>query len=86
MSGRVGLRPPQASVPVHTVGPTLPLHLILCCQWWTDLESILGFSLEHCLMRVWPKTDLFCGGSHGIPVNQRLRVDKDYGRVDRAVR
>jgi hypothetical protein len=52
----------------------------------TALERILGFSLEHCLMKVWPNTDLFCGGSHGIPLDERLRVKRPYGRVDRVVR
>lgn len=37
-------------------------------------------------MKVWPNTDLFCGGSHGIPLDERLRVKRPYGRVDRAVR
>lgn len=46
----------------------------------------MGFSLEHCLMKVWPNTDLFCGGSHGIPLDERLRVERPYGRVDRVVR
>ena len=55
--------------------------LLLCAA----LEKILGFSVEQCLMKVWPVTDLFCGGSHGIPLNERLRVDRPYGRVDRAV-
>jgi hypothetical protein len=36
-------------------------------------------------MKVWRYTDLFCGGSHGIPVDERLRVDRAYGRVDRVV-
>lgn len=36
-------------------------------------------------MKVWPNTDLFCGGSHGIPLNERLHVVRPYGRVDRAV-
>lgn len=55
--------------------------MILCAA----LEKILGFSVEQCLMKVWPVTDLFCGGSHGIPLDERLRVDRPYGRVDRAV-
>lgn len=42
--------------------------------------------MEHCLMKVWPNTDLFCGGSHGIPLDERLRVKRPYGRVDRVVR
>ena len=50
------------------------------------LEKLLGFSLEKCLMKVWPNTDLFCGGSHGIPDDERLRVKRPYGRVDRVVR
>lgn len=41
--------------------------------------------MRHCLMYTWEHTDLFCGGSHGIPINERLRVDQHYGRVDRAV-
>ena len=52
----------------------------------TALERLVGFSFEHCLMKVWPNTDLFCGGSHGIPVEERLRVKRPYGRVDRVVR
>lgn len=36
-------------------------------------------------MKVWPNTDLFCGGSHGIPLEERLRVKRPYGRVDRVV-
>lgn len=51
----------------------------------TALEKLLGFSLEKCLMKVWPNTDLFCGGSHGIPNEELLRVKRPYGRVDRVV-
>jgi len=50
------------------------------------LEKLLGFSLRSCLMKTWPNTDLFCGGSHGIPVDERLRIKRAYGRVDRTVR
>ena len=50
---------------------------------WRSLESILGFSLEDCLVRKWPKTSLYCGGSHGIPINEELSIDRTYARVDR---
>jgi hypothetical protein len=49
------------------------------------LEKLLGFSLRHCLLKTWEVTDLFVGGSHGVPENERLRVARPYGRVDRAV-
>jgi len=33
--------------------------------------------------RMWPVTDCYFGGSFGIPVEQRLRIERPYWRVDR---
>jgi hypothetical protein len=50
-----------------------------------ELEKILGFSVEHCLMKVWRQSDVFFGGSNGVPDDELRRVDRAYARVDRAV-
>lgn len=65
---------------------SLYLFILFIPHYHTALEKLLGFSLEKCLMKVWQNTDLFCGGSHGIPADERLRVKRPYGRVDRVVR
>lgn len=75
------LRPRRLNPEAHAL-PPVHTHT----HTSTALERTLGFSLEHCLMKVWPNTDLFCGGSHGIPIDERLRVKRPYGRVDRVVR
>lgn len=73
------------STPWAFVIRVLSVLLVRLLPYLLALEKLLGFSLEKCLMKVWPNTDLFCGGSHGIPADERLRVKRPYGRVDRVV-
>ncbi|KAG8464739.1 hypothetical protein KFE25_010107 [Diacronema lutheri] len=78
----------------HSASVALADHL-LDSEWpnnygvwmheWNALERELGFGLDACLARRWPYADSYFGGegSGGVPSNQRLRVHKEYGRVDR---
>ncbi|CAM9414828.1 unnamed protein product, partial [Phaeothamnion confervicola] len=50
---------------------------------WEKLESRLQIGLDECLDRTWPVTDCFYGGSHGVPLNERLRIERPYARVSR---
>jgi len=51
---------------------------------WQTLSERLGFpELMDCTTHQWEKTDCFFGGSHGMPVNQRTRLDRAYVRVDK---
>lgn len=50
---------------------------------WTALGQKLGMDLSDCLGSEWPITDCYFGGSWGKPVDDRLRLDRAYGRVDR---
>mmetsp|Transcript_18268 Transcript_18268/g.24080 ORF Transcript_18268/g.24080 Transcript_18268/m.24080 type:complete len:588 (+) Transcript_18268:216-1979(+) len=50
---------------------------------WEELERLLDLGLGECLGYSWSKTDCFYGGSHGMEINRRLRLDRAYGRVDR---
>ena len=77
----------QYGLKVALIDPKLydqwPNNYGVWLEEWKNLESIIGFSLEHCLVRRWPKTSLYCGGSHGIPIDEELSVDRTYARVDR---
>jgi len=51
---------------------------------WEELARRLELpELSTCTTHVWPKTDCFFGGSHGIPTDQRTRLDRAYVRLDR---
>lgn len=39
--------------------------------------------LGDCLDRTWDVTDSFFGGSHGVPADEKCRIDRPYGRVSR---
>lgn len=50
---------------------------------WTALGQKLGIDLSDCLGSEWQITDCYFGGSWGKPVEDLLRLDRAYGRVDR---
>jgi len=50
---------------------------------WDALEAKLQVGLNECLDCQWGVTDCFFGGSWEMPVEERLRVDRAYARVDR---
>lgn len=39
--------------------------------------------LGDCLDRTWDVTDSYFGGSHGVPADERCRIDRPYARVSR---
>lgn len=39
--------------------------------------------LGDCLERTWEVTDSFFGGSHGVPNDERCRINRAYARVSR---
>jgi len=51
---------------------------------WDALEAKLKLGLSECTDSSWPVTDCYFGGSWNMPVEQRLRLDRGYARVDRA--
>ena len=58
--------------------------------WQDEWESIVSlyesFNIalgKECIDRLWLKTDCFFGGSFDIPVEDRMRLDRPYCRVDR---
>lgn len=61
--------------------------------WEDEWESIREMYAESfnqslgnsCIERTWSVTDCYFGGSFDIPVNERLRLDRPYCRVDRDV-
>lgn len=61
--------------------------------WEDEWESIRAMYAESfnqslgnsCIERTWSVTDCYFGGSFDIPVNERLRLDRPYCRVDRDV-
>lgn len=50
---------------------------------WDALAAKLGLDLRSCLGVQWEVTDTFFGGSWELPIENRLRLDRPYGRVDR---
>jgi lycopene beta-cyclase len=42
-----------------------------------------GVNIRDCINRKWEVTDCFFGGSFGIPVEERFRINRPYLRVDR---
>lgn len=59
-------------------------------EWETIMERYLTFGVEfeggnygNSVDREWSQTDCFFGGSFGIPMEERLRLDRPYNRVDR---
>lgn len=50
---------------------------------WDALEARLQLGLHECLGSKWDVTDCYFGGSYGIPVESKLRLDEPYARVDR---
>ena len=61
--------------------------------WEDEWESIRAMYAESfnqplgnsCIERTWSVTDCYFGGSFDVPVNERLRLDRPYCRVDRDV-
>eukprot|EP00437_Effrenium_voratum_P011976 CAMPEP_0181450544 /NCGR_PEP_ID=MMETSP1110-20121109/28230_1 /TAXON_ID=174948 /ORGANISM="Symbiodinium sp., Strain CCMP421" /LENGTH=626 /DNA_ID=CAMNT_0023574767 /DNA_START=46 /DNA_END=1922 /DNA_ORIENTATION=+ len=51
---------------------------------WDALAAKLGVDLNACLQAQWKVTDCYFGGSWELPVDNRLRLDRPYARVDRA--
>lgn len=49
-------------------------------QLYSSFQQPLG---ESCIDRLWEVTDCFFGGSFDIPVENRMRLDRPYCRVDR---
>lgn len=47
---------------------------------YSSFDQPLG---DRCIDRLWGVTDCFFGGSFDIPVEQRMRLDRPYCRVDR---
>lgn len=43
----------------------------------------MQIGLGNCLDREWEVTDSFFGGSHGVPADERCRIDRAYARVSR---
>mmetsp|Transcript_21740 Transcript_21740/g.49476 ORF Transcript_21740/g.49476 Transcript_21740/m.49476 type:complete len:614 (+) Transcript_21740:68-1909(+) len=50
---------------------------------WDALASKLQLDLQDCLKAKWAVTDTYFGGSWDTPVEERLRLDRPYGQVDR---
>lgn len=55
-------------------------------EWQSILDLYASFNQpigSECIDRLWKVTDCFFGGSFDIPVEQRMRLDRPYCRVDR---
>lgn len=59
-------------------------------EWETVMDRFREFGVEfeggnegRSVDREWPVTDCFFGGSFDIPMEQRMRIDRPYFRVDR---
>ena len=52
------------------------------CNLYESFDVTLG---KGCIDRLWMKTDCFFGGSFDIPVEERMRLDRPYCRIDRDV-
>lgn len=50
------------------------------CALFESFGRPLG---EECIDRLWLKTDCFFGGSFDIPVEERMRLDRPYCRIER---
>ena len=50
------------------------------CELYESFDMPLG---KECVDRLWLKTDCFFGGSFDIPVEDRMRLERPYCRVDR---
>nr|ATD53303.1 lycopene beta-cyclase [Dictyopteris undulata] len=50
---------------------------------WEALDRLLQIGLGECLDRTWDVTDSYFGGSHGVPNEERCRINRAYGRVSR---
>mmetsp|Transcript_10804 Transcript_10804/g.24702 ORF Transcript_10804/g.24702 Transcript_10804/m.24702 type:complete len:630 (-) Transcript_10804:38-1927(-) len=50
---------------------------------WDALEAKLSLGLQECVNAQWPITDCYFGGSWDRPVEECLRLDRPYARVDR---
>lgn len=50
---------------------------------WQALEAKLQLGLPECLGYTWSLTDCYFGGSWDVPAEDRLRLERGYGRVDR---
>jgi lycopene beta-cyclase len=46
-------------------------------------DEYSGVSILDCINRRWDVTDCYFGGSFGIPVDERFRINRPYLRVDR---
>jgi len=75
------------SVGVVLVEPNIerkfPTNYGVWIDEWEELERQTGLGLPSWLAYRWPQTDCFYGGSHGVPLDQRLRLYREYARVDR---
>jgi len=49
-------------------------------RYLRDFKRVLG---DECIDREWAVTDGYFGGSFDIPIEQRLRIDRPYVRVDK---
>lgn len=68
---------PQASKP-------WPNNYGVWQEEWDALEAKLQLGLQECRASAWRVTDCYFGGSWDLPVENRLRLDRAYARVDRA--
>eukprot|EP00752_Nemacystus_decipiens_P009155 g8177.t2 len=50
---------------------------------WESLDKDLQIGLGDCLDRTWEVTDSYFGGSHGVPADERCRIERPYARVSR---
>ena len=50
------------------------------CALFESFDRPLG---QECIDRLWLKTDCFFGGSFDIPVEERIRLDRPYCRIER---
>eukprot|EP00904_Undaria_pinnatifida_P007489 jgi/Undpi1/3870/HiC_scaffold_16.g07238.m1 len=50
---------------------------------WEALDKDLQIGLGDCLDLTWEVTDSFFGGSHGVPADERCRINRAYARVSR---
>ncbi|CAM9854506.1 unnamed protein product [Chrysoparadoxa australica] len=51
---------------------------------WEKLDDMLDIGLRDCLRNVYEVTDCFYGSSHGVPANERLRLNRPYAQVRKA--
>lgn len=52
-------------------------------EWHTLSDRLKLPELKKCTTNEWEVTDCFFGGSHDIPMDERLRLSRPYVRVDR---